>query len=77
MAVGCRCLLVKLNEYLKSQQTNGFRNSNSATKKKHKKQKYKYENARRKWNFCATAPFGATKDIFPLKALYGRGEKVV
>jgi len=25
MAVGCRCLLVKLNEYLKSQQTNGFR----------------------------------------------------
>jgi len=72
MAVGCRCLLVKLNEYLKSQQTNGFRNN-----KKNKKQKYKYENARRKWNFCATAPFGATKDIFPLKALYGRGEKVV
>lgn len=29
-----------------------------------------------KWNFCATAPFGATKDIFPLKALYGRAKKL-
>lgn len=52
MAVGCRGLLVKLNEYLKSQQTNGewqmarrkYGNTEPEKKKKYKKRKTPGEN---------------------------------